>query len=197
MRPRWRWGAAIRRRMAGATSCISKPGKAPRFRQRGVDQQTMESRAYAVARAFDPLLVNTVVGFIGPEYLYDGKQIIRAGLEDHFCGKLLGLPMGCDVCYTNHAEADQDDMDSLMTLLTVAGCSFLICVPGSDDVMLSYQSLSNHDALYLRATMGLRPAPEFEAWLEAMGIAAPDGASARWPIAPRRWCGCWPRARLA
>ncbi len=141
----------------------------------GVDQQTMEARAYAVARAFDPLLVNTVVGFIGPEYLYDGKQIIRAGLEDHFCGKLLGLPMGCDVCYTNHAEADQDDMDSLMTLLTVAGCSFLICVPGSDDVMLSYQSLSNHDALYLRSVMALRPAPEFEAWLADMGIAAPDG----------------------
>lgn len=141
----------------------------------GVDQQTMETRAYAVARAFDPLLVNTVVGFIGPEYLYDGKQIIRAGLEDHFCGKLMGLPMGCDVCYTNHAEADQDDMDGLMTLLTVAGCNFLICVPGSDDIMLSYQSLSYHDALYLRSTMGVRAAPEFEAWLEAMGIAAPDG----------------------
>ena len=136
----------------------------------GVDQQTMETRAYGVARAFDPLLVNTVVGFIGPEYLYDGKQIIRAGLEDHFCGKLLGLPMGCDVCYTNHAEADQDDMDSLMTLLTVAGCTFLICVPGGDDVMLSYQSLSYHDALYLRATMGRRAAPEFEAWLERMGM---------------------------
>ena len=141
----------------------------------GVDQQTMEARAYAVARAFDPLLVNTVVGFIGPEYLYDAKQIIRAGLEDHFCGKLLGLPMGCDVCYTNHAEADQDDMDSLMTLLTVAGCTFLICVPGSDDVMLSYQSLSYHDALYLRSAMGVRAAPEFEAWLAAVGIAAPDG----------------------
>lgn len=141
----------------------------------GVDQQTMEARAYAVARAFDPLLVNTVVGFIGPEYLYDGKQIIRAGLEDHFCGKLLGLPMGCDVCYTNHAEADQDDMDSLMTLLTVAGCTFLICVPGGDDVMLSYQSLSYHDALYLRATMGRRAAPEFEAWLDRMGMVAPDG----------------------
>jgi len=141
----------------------------------GVDQQTMEARAYAVARAFDPLLVNTVVGFIGPEYLYDAKQIIRAGLEDHFCGKLLGLPMGCDVCYTNHAEADQDDMDSLMTLLTVAGCNFLICVPGSDDVMLSYQSLSYHDALYLRSAMGVRAAPEFEAWLAETGIAAPDG----------------------
>jgi ethanolamine ammonia-lyase large subunit len=141
----------------------------------GVDQQTMETRAYGVARAFDPLLVNTVVGFIGPEYLYDGKQIIRAGLEDHFCGKLLGLPMGCDVCYTNHAEADQDDMDSLMTLLTVAGCTFLICVPGGDDVMLSYQSLSYHDALYLRATMGRRAAPEFEAWLERMGMVEPGG----------------------
>jgi ethanolamine ammonia-lyase large subunit len=141
----------------------------------GVDQQTMEARAYAVARAFNPLLVNTVVGFIGPEYLYDGKQIIRAGLEDHFCGKLLGLPMGADVCYTNHAEADQDDMDSLMTILTVAGCNFLICVPGSDDVMLSYQSLSNHDALYLRSVMNLRPAPEFEAWLRNVGICAVDG----------------------
>jgi ethanolamine ammonia-lyase large subunit len=141
----------------------------------GVDQQTMEARAYAVARAFNPLLVNTVVGFIGPEYLYDGKQIIRAGLEDHFCGKLLGVPMGADVCYTNHAEVDQDDMDSLMTLLTVAGCNFLICVPGSDDVMLSYQSLSNHDALYLRSVMNLRPAPEFEAWLRNVGICAVDG----------------------
>lgn len=141
----------------------------------GVDQQTMEARSYGVARAFDPLLVNTVVGFIGPEYLYDGKQIIRAGLEDHFCGKLLGLPMGCDVCYTNHAEADQDDMDSLMTLLTVAGCTFLICVPGGDDVMLSYQSLSYHDALYLRTTLGRRAAPEFEDWLERMGMLEPHG----------------------
>jgi len=141
----------------------------------GVDQQTMEARAYAVARAFDPLMANTVVGFIGPEYLYDGKQIIRAGLEDHFCGKLLGLPMGCDVCYTNHAEADQDDMDSLMTLLTVAGCTFLICVPGGDDVMLSYQSLSYHDALYLRATLGRRAAPEFEDWLERMGMLEAGG----------------------
>ena len=136
----------------------------------GIDQQTVETRAYAVARAFDPLIVNTVVGFIGPEYLYDGKQIIRAGLEDHFCGKLLGLPMGCDVCYTNHAEADQDDMDTLMTLLTVAGVTFLICVPGADDIMLNYQSLSHHDALYLRATFGVRAAPEFEAWLARMKI---------------------------
>lgn len=141
----------------------------------GVDQQTMETRAYAVARAFDPLLVNTVVGFIGPEYLYDGKQIIRAGLEDHFCGKLLGLPMGCDVCYTNHAEADQDDMDGLMTLLTVAGCTFLIAVPGSDDIMLNYQSLSFHDVLYLRSTLGMKAAPEFEAWLERMDMKTADG----------------------
>lgn len=131
----------------------------------GVDQQTMETRAYAVARAFSPLLVNTVVGFIGPEYLYDGKQITRAGLEDHFCGKLLGLPMGCDVCYTNHAEADQDDMDGLMTLITAAGCSFVIAVPGADDIMLNYQSLAFHDILYLRSLFGLRPAPEFEDWL--------------------------------
>ena len=150
----------------------------------GVDQQTMETRAYAVARAFDPLLVNTVVGFIGPEYLYDGKQIIRAGLEDHFCGKLLGLPMGCDVCYTNHAEADQDDMDSLMTLLTVAGCTFLICVPGGDDVMLSYQSLSYHDALYLRATMGRRAAPEFEDWLARMNLLDAQGRIAALTTSP-------------
>jgi len=132
----------------------------------GVDQQTLEVRAYAVARRFRPMLVNTVVGFIGPEYLYDGKQILRAGLEDHFCGKLLGLPMGCDVCYTNHAEADQDDMDSLLTLLGVAGVNYIIGVPGADDVMLNYQSTSFHDALYIRRVLGLRPAPEFEAWLE-------------------------------
>ena len=132
----------------------------------GVDQQTLEARAYAVARAFRPMLVNTVVGFIGPEYLYDGKQIVRAGLEDHFCGKLLGLPMGCDVCYTNHAEADQDDMDALLTLLGAAGVNYIMGVPGADDVMLNYQSTSFHDALYLRRILGLRPAPEFEAWLE-------------------------------
>ena len=132
----------------------------------GVDQQTCEARAYAVARRYRPMLVNTVVGFIGPEYLYDGKQIIRAGLEDHFCGKLLGLPMGCDVCYTNHAEADQDDMDVLMTLLGTAGVNYIMGVPGADDVMLHYQSTSFHDALYLRRTLGLRPAPEFEAWLQ-------------------------------
>ncbi|MGA7409919.1 MAG: ethanolamine ammonia-lyase subunit EutB [Bryobacteraceae bacterium] len=131
-----------------------------------VDQQTCEARAYAVARAFDPLLVNTVVGFIGPEYLYDGKQIIRAGLEDHFCGKLLGLPMGCDVCYTNHAEADDDDMDVLLTMLAAAGVNYIMGVPGADDIMLNYQSSSFHDALYLRALFHLRPAPEFEEWLE-------------------------------
>jgi ethanolamine ammonia-lyase large subunit len=133
---------------------------------RGVDQQTCEARAYAVARRYRPLLVNTVVGFIGPEYLYDGKQITRAGLEDHFCGKLLGLPMGCDVCYTNHAEADQDDMDALLTLLGVAGCNYIMGIPGADDVMLHYQSTSFHDALYLRTALGLKPAPEFEAWLD-------------------------------
>ena len=131
----------------------------------GIDQQTCEVRAYAVARAFDPMLVNTVVGFIGPEYLYDGKQILRAGLEDHFCGKLMGLPMGCDVCYTNHAEADQDDMDSLLTLLGTAGVNYIMGVPGADDIMLQYQSTSFQDALYLREMLGLRPAPEFEAWL--------------------------------
>jgi ethanolamine ammonia-lyase large subunit len=137
----------------------------------GVDQQTIEARAYAVARAFAPLLVNSVVGFIGPEYLYDGKQIIRAGLEDHFCGKLLGLPMGVDVCYTNHAEADQDDMDALLTLLGAAGVTYVMGVPGADDVMLSYQSTSFHDALYVRRALGLKPAPEFAAWLERMGLA--------------------------
>jgi ethanolamine ammonia-lyase large subunit len=136
----------------------------------GVDQQTLEARAYAVARRFRPLLVNTVVGFIGPEYLYDGKQITRAGLEDHFCGKLLGLPMGCDVCYTNHAEADQDDMDTLLTLLGVAGVNYVMGVPGADDVMLNYQSTSFHDAQYLRQTLGLRPAPEFDQWLERMHV---------------------------
>jgi len=136
----------------------------------GVDQQTCEARAYAVARHFSPLLVNTVVGFIGPEYLYDGKQIIRAGLEDHFCGKLLGLPMGVDVCYTNHAEADQDDMDTSLTLLGVAGCNYIMGVPGADDIMLGYQSTSFHDSHYLRQVLGLKPAPEFEAWLEQMRI---------------------------
>ncbi len=136
----------------------------------GVDQQTCEARAYAVARAFEPLLVNSVVGFIGPEYLYDGKQIIRAGLEDHFCGKLLGLPLGVDVCYTNHAEADQDDMDNLLTLLATAGVSFIMGVPGADDVMLNYQSTSFHDALYVRSLLGLKRAPEFDDWLFRAGL---------------------------
>jgi ethanolamine ammonia-lyase large subunit len=142
----------------------------------GVDQQTCEARAYAIARKYKPLLVNTVVGFIGPEYLYDGKQIIRAALEDHFCGKLLGLPMGVDVCYTNHAEADQDDMDNLLTLLGVAGCNFIMGIPGSDDIMLNYQSTSFHDALYLRKTLGLKPAPEFEQWLIKQGITDDKGS---------------------
>jgi ethanolamine ammonia-lyase large subunit len=137
----------------------------------GVDQQTCEARAYAVARAFDPLLVNSVVGFIGPEYLYDGKEIIRAGLEDHFCGKLLGLPLGVDVCYTNHAEADQDDMDNLLTLLAAAGVTFIMGVPGADDVMLNYQSTSFHDALYVRDLFGLKRAPEFDDWLVRAGLA--------------------------
>lgn len=141
----------------------------------GVDQQTCEARAYAIARKYKPLLVNTVVGFIGPEYLYDGKQIIRAALEDHFCGKLLGLPMGVDVCYTNHAEADQDDMDNLLTLLGVAGCNFVMGIPGSDDIMLNYQSTSFHDALYLRKVLGLKPAPEFELWLMKQGIVDSRG----------------------
>jgi ethanolamine ammonia-lyase large subunit len=136
----------------------------------GVDQQTLEARAYAVARKYRPLLVNTVVGFIGPEYLYDGRQIIRAGLEDHFCGKLLGVPMGCDICYTNHAEADQNDMDTLLTLLGVAGITFIMGIPGSDDIMLNYQTTSFHDALYARKVLGLKPAPEFEDWLLNVGI---------------------------
>lgn len=136
-----------------------------------VDQQTLEARAYGLAREFSPLLVNTVVGFIGPEYLYNGKQIIRAGLEDHFCGKLLGVPMGVDVCYTNHAEADFDDMDTLLTLLAAAGVNFVITVPGADDIMLGYQSLAYHDALVIRHALGLKPAPEFESWLKAQGIA--------------------------
>jgi ethanolamine ammonia-lyase large subunit len=141
----------------------------------GVDQQTIEARAYAVARRYRPLLVNTVVGFIGPEYLYDGKQIIRAGLEDHFCGKLLGLPMGCDICYTNHAEADSDDMDNLLVLLAAAGLNFMMGVPGADDVMLNYQSTSFHDALMVRQLLGKRRAPEFEAWLQARGITDAQG----------------------
>ena len=150
----------------------------------GVDQQTCEVRAYALARRYKPLLINTVVGFIGPEYLFDGKQIIRAGLEDHCCGKLLGLPIGCDVCYTNHAEADQDDMDTLLVLLATAGLTFLIGVPGADDVMLNYQSTSFHDALFLRQTMGLKRAPEFEAWLQRMQIT--DGAGQLAPPSSNR-----------
>ena len=153
----------------GQGSCLSADA------HHGVDQQTLEARAYAVARAFSPLLVNTVVGFIGPEYLADGKQIIRAGLEDHFCGKLLGLPMGCDVCHTNHAAADQDDMDVLLTLLGVAGVNYIMGVPGADDIMLSYQSTSFHDAHYVRQVLGAKPAPEFAAWLERMGISGADG----------------------
>ena len=141
----------------------------------GVDQQTLEARAYAVCRPFKPLLVNTVVGFIGPEYLYDGKEIIRAGREDHFCGKLMGLPLGCDVCYTNHAEADQNDMDTLLTLLAAAGVTYIMGIPGADDVMLNYQSTSFHDALYVREVFGLKRAPEFEAWLQRMRIAGADG----------------------
>lgn len=141
----------------------------------GVDQQTCEARAYAVARQFRPLLVNSVVGFIGPEYLFDGKQIIRAGLEDHFCGKLLGLPMGVDVCYTNHAEADQDDMDNLLTLLGVAGCNYIMGVPGADDIMLNYQSTSFHDALYLRKVLNKLPSPEFAQWLMGQGIIDEEG----------------------
>jgi len=150
----------------------------------GLDQQTCEARAYAVARHFKPLLVNTVVGFIGPEYLFDGKQIIRAGLEDHFCAKLLGLPMGCDVCYTNHAEADQNDMDVLLTLLGVAGCNFVMGIPGSDDIMLNYQTTSFHDALYVRRVLGLRPAPEFEAWLQKMQIFSRDAQFRLTPALP-------------
>jgi ethanolamine ammonia-lyase large subunit len=148
----------------GQGSCLSADA------HHGVDQQTLEARAYAVARAFQPLLVNSVVGFIGPEYLYDGKQIARAALEDHFCGKLLGLPMGVDICYTNHAEADGDDTDTILTLLGVAGVNFIMGVPGADDIMLNYQSTSFHDALYLREVLGLRPAPEFEAWLTEIGL---------------------------
>jgi ethanolamine ammonia-lyase large subunit len=159
----------------GQGSCLSSDS------HHGIDQQTLECRAYEVARAFDPLLVNSVVGFIGPEYLYDGKQILRAALEDHFCGKLLGLPMGLDICYTNHAEADQDDMDVIATVLGVAGISFIMGIPGSDDVMLGYQSTSFHDALYMRDVLGLRPAPEFEAWLQSVGIFDTAGRIAGTP----------------
>ena len=164
--------AALSLRRGGGQVCYFETGQGSALSagaHHGVDQQTLEARAYGVARAFDPFLVNTVVGFIGPEYLYDGKQIVRAGLEDHFCGKLLGLPMGVDVCHTNHAEADQDDMDTLLTLLAVAGVNFVMGVPGADDVMLNYQSTSFHDAAYVRSVLGLRPAPEFETWLASMG----------------------------
>ena len=157
----------------GQGSCLSAGA------HHGVDQQTLEARAYGVARAFSPLLVNTVVGFIGPEYLYDGKQIIRAGLEDHFCGKLLGLPLGCDVCYTNHAQADQDDMDVLLTLLAAAEVTFIMGIPGADDIMLNYQSTSFHDALYVRELLGLRRAPEFEAWMQRVGLTDDTGRLAR------------------
>jgi len=170
--------ASLRRGTVGQNAMYFETGQGSALSanaHQGVDQQTCEARAYAVARRYAPLLTNTVVGFIGPEYLYDGKQITRAGLEDHFCGKLLGVPMGCDVCYTNHAEADQDDMDTLLTMLGVAGINFIMGVPGADDVMLNYQSTSFHDALYLRDALGLRRAPEFESWLERIGVTGPDG----------------------
>ncbi|MEI8084398.1 MAG: ethanolamine ammonia-lyase subunit EutB, partial [Actinomycetes bacterium] len=153
----------------GQGSCLSADA------HHGIDQQTLEARAYAVAREFNPLLVNSVVGFIGPEYLYDGKQIRRAGLEDHFCGKLLGLPMGADVCYTNHAETDQNDSDDLLTLLTAAGCTYFMGVPGADDVMLAVQTTSFHDIAYVRELFGKRPAPEFESWLRGQELLAADG----------------------
>ena len=174
----WEAGRALKRGTLGDNLMYFETGQGSELSSgahAGVDQQTVEARCYAVARRYRPLLVNTVVGFIGPEYLYDGKQILRAGLEDHFCAKLLGLPMGCDVCYTNHADADQDDMDALLTLLGVAGCTFVMGVPGADDVMLNYQSTSFHDALYVRRVLGRRPAPEFEAWLSAAGIADDAG----------------------
>lgn len=170
-------GRALRRGTVGDNVMYFETGQGSALSanaHHGVDQQTCEARAYAVARAFDPLLVNSVVGFIGPEYLYDGKEIIRAGLEDHFCGKLLSLPLGVDVCYTNHAEADQDDMDNLLTLLAAAGVTFIMGVPGADDVMLNYQSTSFHDALYIRDLFGLKRAPEFDDWLVRVGLAGSD-----------------------
>jgi ethanolamine ammonia-lyase large subunit len=171
--------AAAKERHPGANVMYFETGQGSALSanaHHGIDQQTCEARAYAVAKRYEPLLVNTVVGFIGPEYLYDGKQITRAGLEDHFCGKLMGLPMGCDVCYTNHAEADQDDMDVLLTLLGAAGCNYIMGVPGADDIMLHYQSTSFHDALYARDLLKLRPAPEFEAWFERMSSASLEKA---------------------
>jgi ethanolamine ammonia-lyase large subunit len=170
-------GLSLRRGTVGSNVMYFETGQGSALSanaHHGVDQQTCEARAYAVARAFDPLLVNSVVGFIGPEYLYDGKEIIRAGLEDHLCGKLLGLPLGVDVCYTNHAEADQDDMDNLLTLLAAAGVTFIMGVPGADDVMLNYQSTSFHDALYVRDLFGLKRAPEFDDWLFRAGLADAD-----------------------
>jgi ethanolamine ammonia-lyase large subunit len=170
-------GLSLRRGSVGSNVMYFETGQGSALSanaHHGVDQQTLEARAYGVARAFDPLLVNSVVGFIGPEYLYDGKEIIRAGLEDHFCGKLLGLPLGVDVCYTNHAEADQDDMDNLLTLLAAAGVTFIMGVPGADDVMLNYQSTSFHDALYVRDLFGLKRAPEFDDWLSRTGLAGAD-----------------------
>jgi ethanolamine ammonia-lyase large subunit len=170
-------GLSLRRGTVGSNVMYFETGQGSALSanaHHGIDQQTCEARAYAVARAFDPLLVNSVVGFIGPEYLYDGKEIIRAGLEDHFCGKLLGLPLGVDVCYTNHAEADQDDMDNLLTLLAAAGVTFIMGVPGADDVMLNYQSTSFHDALYIRELFGLARAPEFDDWLHRSGLAGAD-----------------------
>jgi ethanolamine ammonia-lyase large subunit len=178
LREGWDAGRSLKRGTVGDNVMYFETGQGSALSagaHHGLDQQTVEARAYAVARAFQPLLVNTVVGFIGPEYLYDGKQIIRAGLEDHFCGKLLGAPMGCDVCYTNHAEADQDDMDVLLTLLAAAGVTFIMGVPGADDVMLNYQSTSFHDALYVRELLGLKRTPEFQAWLERLKLARPDG----------------------
>jgi ethanolamine ammonia-lyase large subunit len=170
-------GLSLRRGTLGSNLMYFETGQGSALSagaHHGVDQQTLEARAYGVARTFDPLLVNSVVGFIGPEYLYDGKQIIRAGLEDHFCGKLLGLPLGVDVCYTNHAEADQDDMDNLLTLLAAAGVTFIMGVPGADDIMLNYQSTSFHDALYIRDLFGLKRAPEFDDWLFRAGLAGSD-----------------------
>jgi ethanolamine ammonia-lyase large subunit len=170
-------GLSLRRGTVGSNVMYFETGQGSALSanaHHGVDQQTCEARAYAVARAFDPLLVNSVVGFIGPEYLYDGKEIIRAGLEDHFCGKLLGLPIGVDICYTNHAEADQDDMDNLLTLLAAAGVTFIMGVPGADDVMLNYQSTSFHDALYIRDLFGLKRAPEFDDWLVGAGLSGGD-----------------------
>ncbi|QRM57466.1 ethanolamine ammonia-lyase subunit EutB [Sinorhizobium sp. BG8] len=172
-------GRSLKRGMPGANVMYFETGQGAALSADahfGVDQQTMEVRAYSVAREFDPLLVNTVVGFIGPEYLFNGKQIIRAGLEDHFCGKLLGLPMGVDVCYTNHADADQEDMDTLLTLLCAANVNFVITVPGADDIMLNYQSLAHHDAIYCRETLNRPPAPEFERWLREVGLTDAAGA---------------------